>query len=279
MAVRKDEWLGTNSFIWFFGVVEDINDPIHVGRVRVRAFGWHTTDSNKLASGDLPWAQVVMPGTNAASLGVGESPTGIALGSFVIGFFLDGERAQFPMVLGTVHGIPSTSGIPDTPKSAYDAYTKTESYAAKVAEITDYAAIRANSTYPKNHVTHTEAGHEFEVDDSSGSERIAEYHKAGSFREILPDGSRWTKIVGNDFEIIVEDKNVTIKGSCNVTVQGDANLTVSGDLNETVEGNYTLKVGGDYSVSIDGDTKTRRKAGGTDYTCPGDIRSPGIDCS
>ena len=33
-----------DKFNWWFGVVEDRNDPLKLGRVRVRCYGWHTDD-------------------------------------------------------------------------------------------------------------------------------------------------------------------------------------------------------------------------------------------
>ena len=42
------------SFEWFFGVVEDRNDPLQLGRVRVRAMGYHSGD----AVNDLPVKQL-----------------------------------------------------------------------------------------------------------------------------------------------------------------------------------------------------------------------------
>ena len=48
------------KFEWFFGVVEDRNDPLQLGRVRVRAFGYHSGDSvNDLPLDQLPWAQPI----------------------------------------------------------------------------------------------------------------------------------------------------------------------------------------------------------------------------
>ena len=41
------KYLGT-EFIWWFGVVEDRNDPLQLGRVRVRSYGYHTDDKNAI---------------------------------------------------------------------------------------------------------------------------------------------------------------------------------------------------------------------------------------
>ena len=30
------DFMGTNGMVWFIGIVEDINDPLQLGRVKVR---------------------------------------------------------------------------------------------------------------------------------------------------------------------------------------------------------------------------------------------------
>jgi hypothetical protein len=96
-----------NNLTWWTGVVEDRNDPEKLGRCRVRIFGYHIDDTNILPTGDLPWALPIQPITSAATSGVGNSPVGIVPGSWVVGFFLDGEDAQQPVIMGTIAGKPS----------------------------------------------------------------------------------------------------------------------------------------------------------------------------
>lgn len=91
-----------------FGVVEDRQDPLKLGRVRVRVVGIHT--SNKIMgegipTEDLPWAMVMMPATSASISGVGSSPN-LVEGSWVMVIFMDGENYQQPIVLGSFHGMP-----------------------------------------------------------------------------------------------------------------------------------------------------------------------------
>ena len=38
------EFMGTNGLVWFIGNVEDIHDPLQIGRVRVRYHGLHSED-------------------------------------------------------------------------------------------------------------------------------------------------------------------------------------------------------------------------------------------
>jgi hypothetical protein len=76
-------------------VVEDRLDPLQVGRVRVRVFGFHDENKSLIPTEDLPWAVGV----------AGLSPKE---GDLVFGFFIDGTDAQQPMVMGVVPGIPKT---------------------------------------------------------------------------------------------------------------------------------------------------------------------------
>lgn len=95
--------------VLFVGKVEDRSDPLQLGRVRVRIHGLHTEDTSLIPTESLPWAQILMPGNNAAVSGVGESPTGLMLGSLVMGFFADGNEQQIPIVMGSINTLESLS--------------------------------------------------------------------------------------------------------------------------------------------------------------------------
>ncbi len=98
--------MGRNGFTWFVGVVEDRNDPKFLGRVRVRCLGLHTDNLEKLPTADLPWAHPMNPITSATISGVGQTPLGPVEGTWVVGFFSDGEDAQQPIIVGTLPGVP-----------------------------------------------------------------------------------------------------------------------------------------------------------------------------
>ena len=112
------------------------------------------------------------------------------------------------------------------------------------------------SVYPFNKVTETESGHVFEVDDTPNNGRIHEYHNSGTFREIQHDGTTVTKIVGDDYEIVLGGKNVSIKGACNITVQGDLKLRVDGDYYEEIKGHKFTTVGKTHHTKIVGNSVT-----------------------
>jgi hypothetical protein len=92
------------GFYWWMGVVEDRNDPEALGRCRVRIAGYNSPDKDVLPTEDLPWAIPLLPMTSASISGVGHSPTGPVEGTWVLGFYLDGDDCQIPVMLGTFPG-------------------------------------------------------------------------------------------------------------------------------------------------------------------------------
>ena len=99
--IQTNSFMDT-SFRWFTGVVEDIYDPEEMGRVKVRCYGYHTSNLNELPTKDLPFAHVMMPVTSASMSGIGQSATGLLQGSWVIGFFRDGHACQDPFIMGSL---------------------------------------------------------------------------------------------------------------------------------------------------------------------------------
>jgi hypothetical protein len=100
-------FFGRGEFVWWVGVVEDRGDPVQMGRVRVRCMGYHSEDKNQIPTEDLPWAMVTNGIQSASASGLGFSPTGLVEGSWVIGFFMDGDRAQEPIIIGSLVGVPT----------------------------------------------------------------------------------------------------------------------------------------------------------------------------
>ena len=99
-------FMGHDGFVWFVGVVEDRNDPDQLGRVRVRCLGTHTPNLTSLPTSDLPWAHVMHPTTDPAMHGMGNSPSFLVEGTWVVGFFRDAKEKQQPTIIGTLPGIP-----------------------------------------------------------------------------------------------------------------------------------------------------------------------------
>ena len=104
------DFMGRDGFIWFAGVVEDRQDPLKLGRVRVRCLGYHTENREQLPTSDLPWAHPLLPITSSGVSGLGQTPLGLVEGSWVIGFFRDADTKQDAVILGALPGRPTTTG-------------------------------------------------------------------------------------------------------------------------------------------------------------------------
>ena len=82
--------IGQEGFVWFIGKVEDRDDPLQLGRVKVRIMDFHPDSKSLVPTDQLPWAQILLPSTNPSFEKVGLSPVGLTIGTTVFGFFIDG---------------------------------------------------------------------------------------------------------------------------------------------------------------------------------------------
>ena len=110
--------------------------------------------------------------------------------------------------------------------------------------------LRVDPEYPYNHIKETEAGHIKEYDDTPGAERIMEYHRAGTFYEVDADGTKVTRVVGNNYEIIAGTEFVNIKGTCNLTIDQNCNTYIKGNWNIQVDGSKTEVIKGSRMTMI-----------------------------
>ena len=97
-------FIGQDGFVWWIGVVEDINDPLTLGRCKVRCFGYHPAKStNQVPTEDLPFALSIHPLNTPNLYGTPK------VGEWVFGFFLDALAAQEPAILGYLPAIPQAA--------------------------------------------------------------------------------------------------------------------------------------------------------------------------
>ena len=111
--------------------------------------------------------------------------------------------------------------------------------------------------YPYNHVTYTESGHLFELDDSPGYERVRLLHRSQSFLEFTNDGSKVENVVGNSYKLCDSDIFTHIYGSefknvkgvmnhiYNTNEEGKSNLTFANDGLD-----MTFQKGGDFNIAL-----------------------------
>ena len=95
---NSHQFMGKDGFLWWIGIVEDRNDPLGLGRARVRILGHHHERPAVLPTKDLPWALALSPLDNSTAA---ISPPHA---SWVLGFFIDGQLGQQPLMLGVLPG-------------------------------------------------------------------------------------------------------------------------------------------------------------------------------
>ena len=243
-----NNFIGKDGFFWWLGVVEDRDDPLGLGRVRVRMFGHHTDNKEELPTEGLSWALPCLPPNGSMTDG---TPV---IGDYAFGFFTDGSSSQSPVIIGVFPGIPKNGpseskgfsegtfypvGEPTTSRLfrnekinespiGYHNSNLDTNVPTATGGYWSEPASKYNAKNPYNRVVETESGHVFEMDDTPGAERIQLAHRANTFFEIAPDGSKVTKVAGKNYEIYLSDNNVHIKGACNITVDGNVTLLTNG---------------------------------------------------
>lgn len=88
-------------------VVEDNNDPLKVGRVRVRIHAIHTENKTDIKTSELPWAEVI--GSNDFGLVGGVGTSSILRQGTWVWVILELGDVNKPIVVGTIKGINSES--------------------------------------------------------------------------------------------------------------------------------------------------------------------------
>jgi len=281
--------MGIDGFRWFIGVVEDRNDPEKASRVRVRCFGYHDDDLEKIPTEDLPWAQVLAPTDTPSMAGMGNTPHFLVEGSHVFGFFLDANFMQRPVVIGTIPGKPIDEANPE--KGFSD---PTARYPKTLNEPDTNRLVRGSigeqhpsllkrrgmqvSDVPLSTKPHLATGVQpgaakderktwNEPDaKSNGPTRYPFNHvhesEIGHIHEIddTPGGARLLQqhITGTFTEIHPKgDKVVKVVGESYEIVIKDKSILIEGDLNLTVKGNKNELVQGDYVLEVEGDMFTK----------------------
>tara|TARA_Y100000310_G_scaffold328202_1_gene395927 strand:+ start:9896 stop:11848 length:1953 start_codon:yes stop_codon:yes gene_type:complete len=238
------------EFVWWKGKVEDLTDPLELGRVKVRILGYHTDDKSQIPTSDLPFAYPAMPINSRPS----DSPIGPTIGTWVLGFFADGKNAQQPIMTHIVDAGYKTSDDPTPPENApswggkrdiptgevnVNRLARGEDENTYISDHTPKTGIAVagkmnkpysepslgSGSYPYNKVEESQSGHVFEVDDTPNNEKITRVHKDGTM-EIITGSHRLVKVKGDDYELIVDgkSKHLYAEGNVNVTADGDVNI-------------------------------------------------------
>ena len=83
-------FIGKDGFFWWVGEVEDNEDPMELGRVKVRCLGYYTNFGGgtlaDLPTNSLPWATVLQHTSQPGNDGQGESSGQAATWCDCLGF-------------------------------------------------------------------------------------------------------------------------------------------------------------------------------------------------
>ena len=131
----KTNFLGKDGFRWWIGQIapEDAQgDQLNeIGnawgcRLKVRIYGYHPPNETELANDDLPWAQVLLSPQGGSGKANRARSLRISPGDIVMGFFLDGDDAQLPVIMGIFGNNPEYyggSGEYTSPFQPFTGYT------------------------------------------------------------------------------------------------------------------------------------------------------------
>ena len=134
----KTHFLGRDGFIWWIGqIVAQTQCAANLGgsptrtteeqagfdfRYKVRIMGYHTAVPGDLPPEQLPWASVMLPVTAGVSGGAMSTPN-LRQGDFVQGYFLDGEDAQQPVIMGVLGFNQYTAVMKNVPDTAFTPFS------------------------------------------------------------------------------------------------------------------------------------------------------------
>lgn len=250
---------------FFSGVVEDNNDPLKMGRCRIRVLGIHTPlkqqgDTEGIPTDHLPWAEQASPIPLNSGWGLSSIPE---QGTWVWVFF-DGADPWKPVYfagrpgvnnspINTAEGFNDPDGM--FPTSEY----KGESDVNKLArgEVVGRTIVHsepeteAAPEYPNNHVLQI-GDHLVEIDNTVGKERIRIKHMSGTETEIFPDGRKVDLIIGNNYRIVKDGETVYVQADRDVTIQGSHKEDIAGDETRNVQGSRKEDIGGTLVIEVSG---------------------------
>lgn len=272
----------------YIGIVEDIKDPLRIGRTKVRVKGIHSDSNLQIPTKDLPWAAPMHPITSAANKGVGYGGCGVTKGSEVVIIFRDPGQYQQPVMIGTLPGL-FVGDEESSLKSGYESdlgriatnnliektfvKSKRENRQIVESEVVNFEEPETPyaTEYGESDVYMSRSGHVMEFDDTPSKERVHIYHRSGTFTEIHPDGTIVVRTEGDVFEINKKTLNVytesnkqefvggnlneNIDGNVTINVIGNANVKVGGNANTTIGGNYHMDIGGTCNINSGGNMK------------------------
>ena len=102
-------WVGqvSDDSVWRDNIIPTVHSDKNTNpgwgyRYKVRILGIHDWGEESIASEDLPWAQVMYPITSGGGQGAAFATPAIRQGNMVMGFFMDQQDQQIPVIMGVL---------------------------------------------------------------------------------------------------------------------------------------------------------------------------------
>ena len=142
----KTNFTGKDGFRWWIGQIapekvqgDQLNGTGNAWgcRLKVRIYGYHPADLTELPDEDLPWAQILLSSQGGSGRANRSQSLRVAPGDTVLGFFLDGDDAQLPVVLGI---FANTGKYYTSDKSYRSPFKPFTGYTSKVKGNNDFIA-------------------------------------------------------------------------------------------------------------------------------------------
>jgi len=106
-SLIKSHFVGRDGFRWWIGQIAPVesqekqyNKSGWGNRAKVRIMGYHPYNEGELSNEDLPWAQVLLSNTDGSGASNYATSHKLRPGDIVLGFFLDGDNSQIPVITG-----------------------------------------------------------------------------------------------------------------------------------------------------------------------------------
>lgn len=236
-------FIGKDGFIWWIGVVESNLDPEVLGRCKVRIFGYHPAHSEaKVSNDELPWAVAIHP-INTPNLFATPQP-----GEWVFGFFLDGQDAKEPAILGYVPANPENSNPTFASKGSPSQSTEASMFGAVRQVISSIRNFKRNSTKTgvenANTVTWQYGDHVIEM-VKNGDITISHRNNASY---IVFDTKGSINIVSSNSIYVTAAEDFVVE-SKNTIFRNKENFTSSSNNFTSVANNFTATITKDVKIT------------------------------
>lgn len=209
----------------YFGIVENIADPVNCGRVQVRVMPHYRS----FAVEDLPWAYVLRSTDLGNTFGRGLNQHNLIEGSQVLVEYLD-RNMQQPVVLGIV---PRESD-----------FAEMQSYLTHTLKFLNGSEITVDETPGEEYIKIVDVNQNYVLLNTEG----ITIHSGKEGNKIVVESEGDTKITTKN--------NTTIESGGNTTIstKSDTSITSNGNIKINSKGNLSIKASGNTDIKSSGET-------------------------